>query len=154
MAGAKGMAGMTGDADRDFLRMMSDHHKALVVLAHETLEKRGAITVRDDAKALDRKQDEGIDRMGAMLRQYYNDSYEAKAPPESKYVIDSVMAKSGAAFDRAFRLSVIKHHQDALRMIDQFLPKLTKPDVKAMAQKMKADQGQEIAEFQKQLGQR
>lgn len=153
MAGMSGMAAMTGDPDRDFLRMMSDHHKGLVALAHETLEKKGAITVKADAKALDTKQDEGIDRMGAMLRQYYKDSYEAKAPPESKPMVDAVMAKSGPAFDRAFRESVIKHHQDGIKMIDQYLPKLTKPDVKTMAQKMKADQTQEIAAFQKKLGQ-
>jgi len=34
-AGMKGMGGMamTGDADRDFLRMMSDHHKGMILMA-------------------------------------------------------------------------------------------------------------------------
>lgn len=147
-----GSAGMATAPDHDFLRMMSDHHKSLIALVHETLEKKGTISVRDEAKALDRKQDAEIDRMSAMLRQYYSDSYTPTVPPDAKSMIDSVMTKSGPAFDRTFRESVIKHHQDAIRMVDEYLPKLTKPDVKAMAQKMKTDQEQEIADYQKQLG--
>ena len=37
-------------------------------------------------------------------------------------------------------------------MIDQFLPKLTRPDLKQMAEKMKAEQTREIAKFKRELG--
>ena len=42
-AGWHDMAGMpmTGDADRDFLRMMSSHHRGLIELAHESMLKGG-----------------------------------------------------------------------------------------------------------------
>ena len=44
---------------------------------------------------------------------------------------------------------VIMHHQEGLKMIDQFLPRLTKPELKQMAEKMRADQQKEIQEFQR-----
>lgn len=39
-----GMANMTGDPDRDFFRMMTDHHKGLVAMAHLSVEgdKKGS----------------------------------------------------------------------------------------------------------------
>ena len=36
-------------------------------------------------------------------------------------------------------------------MNDEFMPKLTRSDLKAMAQKMKTDQAREIAEFERKL---
>jgi uncharacterized protein (DUF305 family) len=52
MSGMGGMAGMTGNADQDFLRMMSDHHKGLVAMAHLSAEgeKKGSAGVQGDAK--------------------------------------------------------------------------------------------------------
>ena len=35
MTGMQGMANMTGDPDRDFLRMMSDHHRGMIEMAHQ-----------------------------------------------------------------------------------------------------------------------
>jgi uncharacterized protein (DUF305 family) len=64
---------------------------------------------------------------------------------------DSLQAKSGVEYDRAFYGDVIQHHREGLKMIDDFMPRLTKPDVKQMAEKMKADQQKEIAEFEKKM---
>ena len=53
-AGGHDMTGMamTGDADHDFLRMMSSHHKGLIV-AHESMLKggRGTPESQDDARS-------------------------------------------------------------------------------------------------------
>ena len=153
MGGMAGMAGMTGDADRDFLRMMSDHHKGLIAMAHETLEKQGQVGVKEEARALDRKQDEELDRMSTMLRQYYQDSYEPKVMPDNQAMVEQLERQSGAAYDRTFRENVIKHHEQAIQMIDQYLSKAKRAEVRAMAEKMKADQTREIAQLRRELGQ-
>lgn len=149
MSGMSGMA-MTGDADRDFLRMMSDHHKGMVAMAHLSVEgeKKGSAAVQADARKLDTKQDEEIDRMSAMLKNSYKDSYEPKVMSDNQAMVDQLKSLSGAAYDRTFYQNVVKHHQQAIKMIDQFLPKLQRAEVKAMAERMKSDQTREIAEFQ------
>ena len=48
---------------------------------------------------------------------------------------------------------LIMHDQAAVKMIDDFLPRLTRADVKQMGEKMRADQRREIQESQrKQTG--
>ena len=47
------MAKMTGDADHDFLRMMSDHHRGLIAIVHMTCDKKDIGSFMADAKKLD-----------------------------------------------------------------------------------------------------
>ena len=88
-AAGREMAGMsmTGDADRDFLRMMSDHHKGLIAMAHESMEKgRGTTQSRADAGRLDANQDKEREQMVKMLDANYHDPYEPKVPPADQAV--------------------------------------------------------------------
>lgn len=152
--GMAGMAGMTGHADQDFLRMMSDHHKGLIAMAHPTMEGKGATpAVRTDARKLDKVQDAELDTMVTMLEKSFKDPYGPKVTPNNQAMADSLARQTGAAYDRTFYKNVIAHHKEAIGMIDQYLPKLTRPDLKAMAQRMKADQTREIAEYHRKLGQ-
>lgn len=150
MGGMGSMANMTGDADRDFLRMMSDHHKGLVEMAHLSVEgdKKGSAGVRADAAKLDKKQDAELDSMQTKLEQKFKDQYEPKVMPNSQAMVDALKGQTGSAYDRAFYQNVVKHHQEAIKMIDEFMPKLKSADVKAMAAQMKRDQTREISEFQ------
>lgn len=50
-----------------------------------------------------------------------------------------------------FYETIIKHHEQAITMVDEFLPKLTRPELKAMAARMKADQAREIPLFSERL---
>ena len=57
-------------------------------------------------------------------------------------------ALSGFEYDRAFYRLVVDHHREGIGMIDQHMSHLTNPVVRQMAEKMKADQQKEIAEFE------
>lgn len=128
---AMGMAGMTGNPDQDFLRMMSDHHKGMIEMAHLTMEdQRAAAPVQADAEKLDRIQDAELDAMVTRLEG------QLKAQPAS-------------SFARTFYQHVVKHHQKAITMIDQSLPTRQDAAVKAMAERMKRDQTREITEYRK-----
>ena len=146
-----GMANMTGDPDRDFLRMMSDHHKGLIAIVHPTLDKKENLAVKGDAAKMDKKQDAEIEKMITMLDQQYKDTYTPSAMPDNQRMVDELKGKSGAEYSRTFLKNVITHHEQAVKMIDEYLPKAKNPQVKSMAQKMKSDQAKEIAEFQKKL---
>ena len=149
--GMSAMSGMTGDADHDFLRMMSDHHKGLILLAHEAKERPKPSATIADGRTLDTKQDAELDRMVTMLEKDFKDPYSPKVLPEHQAVHDALEAKKGKEFDRMFYQSVIAHHQQALTMIDGYLPKAKNPAIRKMAETMKADQAREIRDFQQKL---
>ena len=148
------MTGMddTGNPDQQFLRMMSDHHLGILLLAHDA-EKKGR-AVKAEARKIDTAQDAELNKMVAMLETDFNDKYAPKVMPENQAMAEALKEKTGAAYDTTFRENVIQHHQRALQMIDRFLPKLTRPDLKQMAEKMKEDQTREVVEFKRKLGQK
>ena len=145
-----GMAGMTGNADQDFLRMMNDHHKGLLAITAVAKARTDGQAVVD-AKKLDSAQTAELDHMTMMLRQDFKDSTVAKVIPRHQQMADELRSKSGTAQDREFYQNVIAHHQEALKMVDDYLPKAKNTMIKGMAEKMKADQAKEIAEFQRKL---
>ena len=148
-----GMSNMTGDADRDFLRMMSDHHKGLILLAHMTRDRKDGGTSKADASKLDAAQDKELDMMQTMLEKDFKDPYAAKASPGNKAMADDLKGKSGAEYERTFYQDIIQHHEGALKMIDEYLPTGKSAAIKGMAEKMKMDQTREIAEFRKKVAQ-
>ena len=149
----QGMSNMTGDADHDFLRMMSDHHKGMIAMAHMTKDRKDAGGAKADARKIDAAQDKEIDRMVTMLEKDYKDAYAPKVLPESQTMSDMLKDKKGTGYERAFYENTIKHHQAAITMVDEYLPRGKSAAIKQMAEKMKADQTKEIAEFQKKIGQ-
>ena len=140
--------------DQQFLRMMSDHHKGLIALTHATIERKDRLAVKSEAEQLDTKQDAELDQMVTMLEQQYHDAYAPKISPDNQAMFDSLKLMTGEAYDRTFRQDVIKHHQDGIAMIDQYVPRLTDAKLKSMAEKMKANQQRDIAMLQKKLGTR
>ena len=142
---------MTGNADQDFLRMMSDHHRGLIAMAHLSTEgdKKGSAQAQADAQKLDRKQDAELDSMTTMLEQQFKDKYDPMIMPSNQAMVDQLKSQSGTAYDKAFYQNVVKHHQQAIKMVDEFSPKLQNAQIKRMAQRMKEDQQREIREFER-----
>lgn len=149
--GVSGMTAQTGDPDRDFLRMMSDHHKGLIALVHMTQERNGVGTAKADAATMDKAQDAELDAMMTMLEKTYKDPYAPKVLPEHQAMAVSLKPMRGKGYERTFYEDIVKHHNEAIAMIDGYLPKARSADVKTMAEKMKADQAREIADFQQKL---
>ncbi len=151
MQGMSGMAGMTGSPDQDFLRMMSDHHKGLVAMAHLSAEgeKKGSAAVQADARKLDAAQDKELDQMVTMLETTYKDPYSPKVSPDHQTMVNELKGKTGSEYNKLFYADVVKHHRQAIEMINGALPHLTSPAVKAMAEQMKQNQTREIEEFGK-----
>ena len=75
-----------------------------------------------------------------MRTQGFSDVYESQVTPDNQ-----LQPLKEAAYDSAFRFDVVQHHEQGIGMIDEFLPKLKRADLRAMMEKMKAAQTAEIA---------
>ena len=162
MVGAEGdtaMMGMGGeqspaqDADHEFLRMMSDHHEGLVVMGEDAMNRAVDDSVKSAAHMLHTKQDAGQDTMVMTIQRMYNEQHTPTIMPKNAAQADSLRQMNGAAADQYFLRTTIAHHEEGIQMIDQFLPRFTKPEVRQMAEKMRQEQQREIQELQGKLGQ-
>lgn len=120
-------------------------------MAHEAVQSKDKLTVKDLATSMDAKQDKELDMMGKMLEADYKDVYAPMIMPDNQTMIDALKGKTGPDFDRTFLQNVITHHQQAVKMVDDYLPKAKAAKVKSMAEKMKADQTKELAVVQARL---
>lgn len=139
------------DADQEFLRMMVDHHEGMIQMATAAMTKGSTPTVQGDAHKLHTKQADEQKQMQSMVQASYGETVTPMVMPSNKAMNDSLQAKTGTDYDRTFYANVIAHHREGIKMTDDLLPKLTRPDVKQMAEKMKADQQREITEFERKM---
>jgi len=140
------------DANQEFLRMMVDHHQGMLQMADTALKKATSAEVRSEATKMRAAQTAEQQKMLGMLKAQYGEDKMPMVAPSDASMITMLSGASGAAFDRQFREHVIMHHQEAVTMVDQFLPRLTNAELRQMAEKMKADQTREIAELRRKLG--
>lgn len=136
------------DADQECLRMMSDHHEGLIRMASAAMTKGSNASVQADAHRLHTKQQDEQKQMIGMLQASYQETLTPMVMGSNMAMNDSLQARSGADYDKAFYGNVVRHHQEGIRMIDEFLPRLKNPELRQMAEKMKVDQQKEIQEFQ------
>jgi uncharacterized protein (DUF305 family) len=141
--------GSAKDADHEFLRRMSDHHEGLIQMATQAMSRASSSATQSEAHQLHQKQQQERDQMVGMIRTAYGETHTPSVMPAHRAMNDSLQQKSGAEYDRDFYRHVVMHHREGVRMIDEFLARLTRPDVRQMAEKMKADQTREIAEFER-----
>lgn len=153
MAGMAAMPGMNRppakDPDHEFLRSMIDHHEGFIQMAMAAMTKASKPETQGDAHNGHTKQADEQKKMIVDVQSMYGETVTPMMMPMHKAMNDSLQAMSGAEYDRAFYRNVIAHHRDGIRMTDGLLPRLTKPEVKQMAEKMKADQQKEIAAFER-----
>lgn len=140
--------GPASDADHEFLRTMSDHHQGLVLMATGAMNQGSTPEVRDDAHTIGTKQDSEMRAMVDMIQSTYGESIDATALPSHRAMNDSLQAMSGSAYDRAFYRMVVRHHREGIRMMDDFRPRVQRPAVQQMIDRMRAEQEREIRELE------
>ncbi len=104
-----------------------------------------------DASKLDAEQDKDLKRRKSRIEKNYKDAYAPKVMPEHQQMADDLKRKSGKDYGRTFYQDVFAHHQEAIKTIDDYLPKARDATIKQMAEKMKATQAREIAELQQKV---
>ena len=147
-----GMTAAAKDADQEFLRKMSDHHEGIIVMLDAAMDKATSATAKADARKVHDKQHPERDQMVAMLKSGYNETHTPTPMASAKAMIADLEKKTGAAYDRDMYGHIVMHHQEGIKMMDDFLPRLQNPELRQMVQKMRADQQREIQEFQRKQG--
>lgn len=143
---------MTGNTDQDFLRMMSNQQKGLIAMAHMMKDgKESTAAMRADARMLDSTQDAELDSMTTMLETSFKDPYQPMMMPKHQAMADALGMQHGTAYARAFYQDVIAHHRESITMMDEYLPKLTRPELKSMVQRMRERKAHQITEFQQKM---
>ena len=140
------------DAEHDFLRKMIDHHEGLIPMATAAMTKASKSSTQGDAHNMHTKQADEQKKMIADVQSQYGETVTPMVMPAHRAMADSLATKTGAEYDRTFYRLVIQHHREALQMVDEMLPRFTKADVKAMAEKMRADQQKEITAMERKAG--
>ena len=140
------------DAEHDFLRRMVDHHEGLIQMATAAMTKASKPETQGDAHYMHTKQADEQKKMIADVQSQYGETVTPMVMPAHRAMADSLATKTGADYDRTFYRLVIQHHREALQMVDEMMPRFSKADVKAMAEKMRADQQKEIADMERKAG--
>ncbi|MGV3519952.1 DUF305 domain-containing protein [Luteitalea sp.] len=138
-------------SDAEFAMMMAKHHQDGIEMARLE-ESRGASA---DVKKLAAKIRQGQEReLGPLQAQQRagaagsdHAAHIKKMESESQRAMKRLRAASGAALDHAFAEEMAKHHQQAIDMVSR--TSFTDPELRTMAQKMAANQKQELSELKK-----
>lgn len=140
------------DADHDFLRTMADHHEGLIWMTDQAQKKGTAAGTRQDAARIYQAQIAARDSMLKIITAAYSETHKAEPMGEDLVHNDSLAATASAAYDKKFYQTLVKHHREGLDMINAALPKLTRPDVKSLVEKMKSEHESDLKSFQAKAG--
>jgi uncharacterized protein (DUF305 family) len=140
------------DPNQEFARMMVDHHQGMIVMAQQAMERGSTEALKTEAHGMHQKQETEQKELLALLQREYQDTHQPTVTPSNRAMADSLSAKQGADYDMAFRMHTIAHHREGIGMIDQFLPRLTRPELRTMAERMKADQSADIQKLEREMG--
>lgn len=160
-SGGTSSAGFNG-ADTMFAQMMIPHHEQAIELSDLALDPATGAgdEVRALATAIAAAQDPEIDEMTALLEGWGEpvamDSGEDHSGMMSGMLtvdeLDALAALRGQEFDRAWLEAMIAHHEGAVSMAEDVLADGESAEIRDLAGRITAAQGDEIARMRALLG--
>lgn len=133
------------DADQAFLRHMLDHHETVLALVHaQMMEPAGhaAHGGSADPTAFDAKLDAEKLEMLALLSRLYGESYSPWAAPDAPREPagrePAATHTAGADDHGTSQTQVATRLRDGIALVDRFLPRLTRPQVRDVARRVRA----------------
>lgn len=143
----------TGDVDHDFLRRMSNHHKDLIRITHAVIESNSAASLEPAIRKFEDDHDHELDAMLAQLRTLYKDPYVPQTNPENDFVVE-MLRNPGTDYAGIFLAAALKSEQNAVRILNDFLPQAKNREVRAFAQRLSREEGGEMAALRRALNNR
>ncbi|GEM_PF-4063331 len=143
--GAASSSGGGGGPDQQFLREMADLNRGIALLAHGAMHRPGASAAKTAAQRVDKAHDDEMDHLRAALTGLFHDSYSPRVSHADSATAAALATRSGAAYDRAFRADVAALDQRGIELIDRYAPQLTHPELRTLAERMRASAESEIA---------
>lgn len=134
------------DADQDFLRHMLDHHETVIAVAHDQMMAPAGHAAHGggaDPAAFDSKLDAEKLEMLALLSRLYGEAYSPRADApatESTSVGDTTSGSAAQAEHGMPQADLAAQLRAGANLTDRFLPKLTRPQVREVALRIRASQ--------------
>ncbi len=140
----------TGNNDHDFLRSISDHEKNVIVLSDAALDWNQRPEIEDLIRRMEERHGHDLDTTTSLLRNAFDDRYVSQPTSEMRSTADALRHHE-SDHPRLFLTAALKAEQDASGVIDTYLPKIKRPDVRHLAQSLKAAEITNIAATKKGL---
>ena len=142
-------AGHPRDASPDaaFLTELSNHHEGLVLLAMTAMNNTSREATRAEAHRIHLSRMAERDSMVALLRVEFAVQHTPRVSPAHIVRADSIPGLDGEARDVMFYRLLVRHHEEGLRIIRQYLPQLQDARVRRLAERLKAEKEESIARY-------
>lgn len=147
------------DADIDYMRMMIPHHEQAVVMTDLVADRAESAQVKSIAGRIAAAQEGEIAMMESWLDEHAGEGaqdhgetgahgghagHDDMPGMATEEQLDALRAATGEDFDRLFCELMITHHEGALTMAEDYLPRGIEPRALAMAQEVVTTQTAEI----------
>ena len=132
------------EADRAFIDGMVPHHELAVMMADDALAKASQQPLKDFAVKVKADQGKEIAEMKAWRQAWFGSA----TTPADHSMHGQETLPAGADFDRRWADEMVKHHQGAITMSQTALAAATRPEVKALAQRIIDAQKAEVAQLE------
>ncbi|MEO7989278.1 MAG: DUF305 domain-containing protein [Chryseolinea sp.] len=144
----------TGDADHDFVMMMTMHHQGAIDMSNKLLEKGDDATIKSMAQMIITKQTAEKAELTTWLQNHTPESNAEDAPFDEEMMATmekmknwkDIQVLTGDA-DNDFAELMIVHHQQATDNAQSILHHGHHDDIKEMATMMIEDQNKEITDL-------
>lgn len=134
------------DADQEFLRHMLDHHETVIAVAHAQMMAPAGHAAHGggaDPAAFDSRLDAEKLEMLALLSRLYGESFSPRPDSAAGMAAERGGATASAASEGehgAPEADLGAQLQAGATLVDRFLPRLTRPQVREVARRVPASQ--------------
>lgn len=145
-----------GDADHDFAMMMKHHHQSAIEMARSELAGGDDAQIKQMAEKIVNDQQREIASFDQFLQNHQpqagNSDYGARLMGMMTDVANINM--EGGSLDAMFASMMIPHHQDAVKMAQEYLKVAKNQELKEIANNIISSQPKEVNAFQNWLAAR
>lgn len=142
----------TGDPDYDFAMMMKHHHQGAVDMSKAELSGGTDESMKQKAQKIIDDQQNEISQFDQFLQKTKPAGSSDFAQRSMSMMTDmSNMQMEGGSVDAMFASMMIPHHEDAIKMAQEYLKTGKNEDIKKIARNIIQTQPKEVQEFQKWL---
>jgi uncharacterized protein (DUF305 family) len=129
---------------------MSDHHKDLIRITHAAIESNKDPSLHAAIRKVEEEHDHTLDSMLALLRSVYADEYVPQTNPENDLTADR-LRRSSSDYISIFLAAAESSEEEALRILNEYLPKAKKQRVRNFAQNLRKDESAGIVALREAL---
>lgn len=133
-------------AEKKFIQEMIPHHEGAIQMAKQADEQATTPEVKELAANIALAQQKEIDEMKGWYKQWWGTDVP-KAPSDPHAGHGGEPEEAASTFDEGFINMMIPHHEAAIKMAEEVLPKARHQEIRDLANSIIRSQGAEIEQM-------